>query len=295
MKNLHDLLKRTAKCAISLGVHTASGLGTMLTRLMGRTPQGSCVIVYYHSVPADQRTQFAKQMDYLVRYTTPIAVNRPAELTSGICYTAVTFDDAFENFYHCALPEMMQRRIPGTIFVISDAIGKSFGPPGSLERVMSLEQILSLPDLMTIGSHTVSHPFLPSVDLNKAAREIALSRTTLEDMLNRKVLLFSFPFGGFDEEHVDFCRQAGYTKIFSTLPRCASLNPNEFLTGRVRVDPTDWPIEFKLKVAGAYRWLPWAFKLKRKVTRNSFLRKLTGSRSLFSGSPPPQSMISTLD
>ena len=141
----------------------------------------------------------------------------------------------------------------------------------------------------------MSHPFLPSIDLDKAADEIALSRKTLEEKLNRKVLLFSFPFGGFNEKHVEFCRQAGYARIFSTLPQLASLNPHEFLTGRVRVDPTDWPIEFKLKLAGAYRWLPWAFKLKRKVAGNSVVQKLLGSKSLFTRSTPPRAMISNLD
>ncbi len=35
--------------------------------------------------------------------------------------------------------------------------------------------------------------------------------------------------------------------------------------GRVRVDPTDWPLEFHLKLMGAYRWLPMAIALKRRL------------------------------
>jgi len=47
--------------------------------------------------------------------------------------------------------------------------------------------------------------------------------------------------------------------------------------GRVRVDPTDSPIEFRLKLLGAYRWLPLAFSWKRRLLVNPlmglFLRK----------------------
>jgi hypothetical protein len=43
------------------------------------------------------------------------------------------------------------------------------------------------------------------------------------------------------------------------------LQPDEFVTGRIDVQPTDWQIEFRLKVLGAYRWLPHAFAVKRAL------------------------------
>jgi hypothetical protein len=49
------------------------------------------------------------------------------------------------------------------------------------------------------------------------------------------------------------------------LPVLAFLEPKEFVTGRVGVSPTDWPMEFRLKLAGAYRWLPYAFAWKRRI------------------------------
>jgi hypothetical protein len=39
------------------------------------------------------------------------------------------------------------------------------------------------------------------------------------------------------------------------------------------VTPNDWDIEFRLKVKGAYRWLPIAYELKRN------LRSLVKGRS----------------
>jgi len=39
----------------------------------------------------------------------------------------------------------------------------------------------------------------------------------------------------------------------------------EGLIGRVDVQPTDWDVEFKLKICGAYRWVRRASAWKRKV------------------------------
>jgi hypothetical protein len=37
------------------------------------------------------------------------------------------------------------------------------------------------------------------------------------------------------------------------------------VVGRIEVSPTDWPLEFRLKIRGAYQWLPLAMSAKRKV------------------------------
>jgi hypothetical protein len=42
--------------------------------------------------------------------------------------------------------------------------------------------------------------------------------------------------------------------------------------GRIGVTPHDWPLEYRLKVIGAYQWLPLAIAAKRWVRR--VLRRL---------------------
>jgi hypothetical protein len=64
---------------------------------------------------------------------------------------------------------------------------------------------------------------------------------------------------------VKLAREAGYERIFSNLPTLAHLGKEEYVTGRVWMDPTDSRMELRLKVQGAYRWLPYAFALKRKL------------------------------
>ena len=285
-------IKRSLKCAISLAVFAASSVGDLLWPLIGKKSEGRCVILYYHSVPAEQRSRFVKQLRAIVRHATPIGVAGDTTLEPGKRYAGVTFDDGFVNFFEVASPELTKLNIPSTMFVIADAIGKAFGPQGRSENVMSLDQIRALPvDLVTIGSHTSSHPYLPSLTEEDARREITRSRIKIEEILGRKVQLFSFPFGGFNEKLVDICRSAGYQRVFTTLPQFAFEDPREFVVGRVRVDPTDWPLEFHLKLTGAYNWLPKAFAIKRKIVSTATARRLLERKFVVDGSNGRQSFI----
>ena len=93
--------------------------------------------------------------------------------------------------------------------------------------------------------------------------ELSESRLQLRKILGRDVTLFSFPHGAFDEELIESARAAGYQRVFTILPELAL--PDEFAIGRVAVEPSDWRLEFLLKLFGAYRWLVPASTLKRKL------------------------------
>jgi peptidoglycan/xylan/chitin deacetylase (PgdA/CDA1 family) len=184
----------------------------------------------------------------------------------------VTFDDGFQNIVDNALPELSKRGIPATLFVVTESLGGNRGwehlggDDTRQERVMSVEQLRQLsPELVTVGSHTMTHPLLPTIETSQLMRELSGSRLKLEQILNRKVNLLSFPYGGFNDTVVEGCREAGYERVFTALPVFAFSQPREFVSGRVGAAPTDWPIEFRLKLAGAFRWLPYAYTLKRRI------------------------------
>lgn len=216
-------------------------------------------------------------MDALIRFAKPIPANFRESLRPGTHYAAVTFDDGFVSVIENAVPELVKRRIPAALFVVAGLFGKrpnwtAFGEGyGEEERIADLDQLKSLPtDLITIGSHTISHPLLTLLPETDVQTELSSSRETLKSVLDRDVTLFSFPYGASNERVVSLCRVAGYDRIFTILPTLAFTDPDEFVTGRVAVAPADWPIEFRLKLLGAYRWLPKVFEWKaRFVSRAS--------------------------
>ena len=142
------------------------------------------------------------------------------------------------------------------------------GSPDAYETIMSAEQIAKLPSpLVTIGSHSCTHPRLSKLPPADARSEIEGSRAKLQNLINGDVRLFAFPYGDHDAATVELCTAAGYQYVFSTRPTPVDTTGSAFVRGRMKVDPFDWPLEFFLKYNGAYAWITYASALKRKLKR----------------------------
>lgn len=276
---------RLIKLFISMGFFCGLSVGNVIRRLRGKNV-GTSVVLYYHSVSAEQRAAFACQMDAIVRCANPIPTDVKYPLKKDARYVAVTFDDGFENIIENALPELEKRGIPSTIFVITQGLGQfpdwltSTVDRKQHGKLMSADQLQKLPsNLVSVGSHTMTHPALPSLSEREARRELSESRTKLEKLLNGRVALFSFPYGAFNQKLVSWCQEIGYERVFTSSPTVAFADPWEFVTGRVWVEPTDWLLEFRLKLLGAYRWLPLAFSLKCKLLSNEILKMVLRPRA----------------
>ena len=231
------------------------------------------VVLYYHSIPREKRSGFAAQMDELSRRSTPLRADARLSGSPVGRYVSVTFDDAYHNVLENALPELAKRRIPATLFMVSDCLGRNpswedysaLGDPAMNEPLLTEDQLRRMPrDLVQIGSHTRTHPMLPQLTEQEARNELSQSRARLQEILQRDVTLFSFPYGTFNADLIKWCRDAGYEKVFTTIPRLASARGSDFAVGRVTVDPNDSPLEFSLKLSGAYRWWPYAIALKKR-------------------------------
>ncbi len=265
-------MKRVIKFLISAGFFGVSWVRDGIFGLFGKRT-APCVVLYYHSVPDSQRIRFERQMDILRNTAEPVAADRKSPLVPGRRYAAVTFDDAFRNILNTALPAMRARKIPATIFFVTGILGKTWHDSSAESdgdrAVMSEAELKQIPlDLVTIGSHSLTHPRMPELTPSQAKAELGESRRILERILQRPILLFSFPYGSFSDALIGWAKEAGYERIFTTIPRLALSDPAEFVTPRVRVDPTDWELEFRLKLLGAYRWLPIAFAVKRRFFPN---------------------------
>jgi len=240
--------------------------------MLGKQAPATCVILYYHIVTEKQRIGFAQQLNDILRWSKPISLNDNNTFSNDNNYVAVTFDDGFHSIIKNALPELKKRHIPVTIFIPSGNLGERprWIDENDFEHrneiVMNAAQIKNLDtNLVTVGSHCVSHSNVLFLNEKDAENEIFTSKSTLENILKTEVDLLSFPYGAFSESHEQMARQVGYKQVFSILPTLAYPRKNKFVMGRVRVDPSDLPLEFRLKILGAYRWLPVAFKLKYNI------------------------------
>jgi peptidoglycan/xylan/chitin deacetylase (PgdA/CDA1 family) len=261
-------LKRQLKIAISCVFYVLIWPVSALANVVGLKTRQRLVILYYHDIPAATRARFARQMDKLTQRAAVVAADwRGGPVKGRVC--AITFDDAFISVVDNALPELAKRQLPCTIFVPVGVLGRAPGWTmetncAADEIVASQDLITSLPSpLVTLGGHTLTHPFLSSLPREAARAEVEESRKLLSAMTGQDVRLMSFPYGDYDEEVAAMCKAAGYDLVYGIVPTTVYPQDGEFIRGRVAVSPNDSDLEFFLKMSGGYWWMSLASTLKQ--------------------------------
>ncbi len=264
----YKMLVRIMAFAGSFVYYACASTRRTIRRAAGKPLPATITVLCYHAVAAKHRKRFARQLDWVQSHARAVRPDAEFPIASGH-HIAITFDDGYQSVVENAFPELKLRNIPCAMFVVSHQLGQSpwwSGTEGfdSDDKFLIPEQLLNVPsDLVTIGSHTMTHPDLTAVPQSQARREIWDSRDALQRCLHRPVQLMAFPHGRYNETLVGWCRDAGYERVFSSEP--TSFNSSTYVVGRVMVDPSDWAFEFRLKASGAYEWLPVAFRIKRKM------------------------------
>lgn len=281
---------RAFKVSVSMVVFAYLFVERKLLRLLGRPVPGSCNVLYYHSIPSEHRQAFAKQVEIIVRLTKPVCADAALTPLAGVRHCAVTFDDAFEDVIENAVPELVKRKVPAVIFVTTDVLGEfaNWWPESAPERnrrIATPKQLQELPvEWITVGAHTKTHPRLSRLSEADAKSEILDPRRNLAALLGYMPESFSFPYGDFNRKLIGWCQDSAYKRIFTTLPKQVFQGSEGFVIGRVSVEPTDWSLEFRLKLLGGYSWMPWAIDIKRRfrtlfLVNRSHMERLRRSRS----------------
>ena len=92
-----------------------------------------------------------------------------------------------------------------------------------------------------VGAHTLTHPDLTTVDDAGLQREIAGSRTLLQDRLHLPVNAFCYPAGRNDARVRAAVRAAGFKTATTVDPGIARPGDDPFALPRIRVNGTDSP------------------------------------------------------
>ena len=265
---------RIPKLLVSMVVYAWDEISDFLGEWLGKEPVGRAVVLYYHAVRDRERHRFARQMDVLARRASPFPVESPSRMETGGLYAAVTFDDGFVCVARNAVPELRSRKIPGMIFVPVASLGgapswiSDTDHPDFSEGILSDEELRDLAGLpgVSIGSHCLTHRNLMNLDDEEARREIRESKSLLEAIIGKEVSSISFPHGAYDDRHTAIAYEASYRHLFSISP--TTYRETDRVKGRVKVEPTDWALEFHLKLAGSYRWFHTISTLQRRWLGN---------------------------
>lgn len=163
---------------------------------------------------------------------------------------AITFDDGYENNYLEAYPVLKELNLHATIFVIPAMVGS--------EGYVTWGQILEMSEsgVIAIGSHTMTHPWLPDQPDQKLDSEIAGSKRSIESHLNKKADAFSYPAGGFNQNVRDKVIKAGYKIAVTTNPGKKYPKHDLFAMKRLRISSSsDNLFVFWFEITGFYTWI----------------------------------------
>ena len=170
----------------------------------------------------------------------------------------VTFDDGYLDNLTNAVPILRRYAIPATIFVTARFADGSARHPryadeaGRLHLDWNEIAALAKEPGISIGSHTLTHPFLSRLDSNTAREEIAGSREEIARHTGKEVEFFCYPSGDFTSREEQIVAEAGYRAAVSVHPGANRNTNHRFALRRTEVTDRDSARELRLKLQGAY-------------------------------------------
>jgi peptidoglycan/xylan/chitin deacetylase (PgdA/CDA1 family)/glycosyltransferase involved in cell wall biosynthesis len=148
----------------------------------------------------------------------------------------LTFDDAFADIAEFALPVLQRHGFGATVFVVTGHIGGTNAwdeaRGSAIHPLMTAEQLRYWADQgIEFGAHSRTHPDLASASASEVAEELVGSRDELSAILGRKVTLFAYPYGRYNEAASDAVRKT-FELAFTTDEGLNNLNTDPFLMKR---------------------------------------------------------------
>ncbi len=218
----------------------------------GRAP---LPILFYHRVADDcanswtlSNRHFERQIEWLRRHFEIVSLGEAQRRMSGHgapsrrAAVSITFDDGHADNCQHAIPLLIKHRIPCTYFVTVDHIvsGAPFASDGCLPN--TVEQIRAMAASgIEIGAHTATHRDLGApCDRQTLRHEITDATRQLEDILERRVRYFAFPFGQYvnmSSEAFQMARDAGFEAVCSAYGGYNYPGDDPFHLQRIHADP----------------------------------------------------------
>lgn len=235
-------------------------------------------ILLYHSIGESgsedvlglrvSREEFFKQMKFLRdgRFNVISLHDAIASFTEKGSFSqktiAITFDDGYKDNLTEAGSILREFGFAATVFACFGYLDNKLI---NFSEYWEKWGFLSLHDLnllgrfnMDIGLHSFSHKRLSRLSQDKMKEEIAIPKKKLEEYLGRKIALFSYPHGSFNNRVISLLKSEGFTGACCSERGVNNSYTDPYRLKRTEITSFDTLFEFKKKILGCYDLLPQA-------------------------------------
>lgn len=163
----------------------------------------------------------------------------------------VTFDDGYRSILDEALPILDRLGVPGTVFVATQFVGGTVAvAPRHLDpTALAWSDLAALVEGgWEVGSHSVTHSFLPNLDAELAARELTESKEAIERNLGTACRAFAYPYGASTAGTERAAEAAGY-RIAFTVNRGGAASARQYSWPRINVRRRDGRLALAMKTS----------------------------------------------
>jgi peptidoglycan/xylan/chitin deacetylase (PgdA/CDA1 family) len=254
-------------------------------------------VLMYHKIVDDERTsrlhwtnvgkeQFRKQLMLLDKFGfTPITfrdylLSAKGELRLPKKPVILTFDDGYEVVYKIAFPIIKEMGWNAVVFVLGDQSIRTavwdnkFDPLNN--TLLSPDQIIEMHEAgFEIGSHSMTHQFLPTESYPKASYEIERSKQKLELLIASDVLSFCYPYGAVNAQLKQLVEDTGYSIGCGVYTGYPKFGKDNYDIRRLTINNNTNAVSFSLKLLTPFEYYEYlGSKILHGNRRNQRLEKI---------------------
>jgi peptidoglycan/xylan/chitin deacetylase (PgdA/CDA1 family) len=226
--------------------------------------------------------RFVSQLDYLERHHHVIplgeylAARREGRKLPD--YSAVmTFDDGTRNFLTIVAPLLAERGLPATAFVITENAFERNGSVAStdwtgdddhLHLSWAEVRLLTRQSRIQIGSHSHTHPDLPSIPIANARNELSASLAAVTEHTGNTDPAFAYPYGRTNRQVREIAESLGYSCAFTGELGLNDMKTDLYALRRVTISGHDDLATFAARISGITWWLECVRAASRWMNTN---------------------------
>lgn len=217
-------------------------------QLRRQTPADSAVDRQYIVPPST----FRSELDALQRtgHHTITPDQLLAHLTTGARLPSkpvmLTFDDAVDDDYRVALPELRRRHMTATFFVMTVVLGN--------ENYLTKGQVRRLDQAgMTVAAHTWDHHRVDEYAGEDWTKQVDEPVDELEQIVGHPVRYFAYPYGIWSKDAFAHLREAGVTAAFQLTEQPIAFSDPLMTIRRKIVDPSWSSKDLLAALGGGFR------------------------------------------